>query len=233
MPLVVRWTAGNAALVRRVLAAAIGIKAAARTSITIPGLRLEIVTPKSGRAGGPADRLEVIAVDVHTDPTSSAGPGEAGGARFLALGWATVDLGRVAAGWPGIRWTAVPRDSVLGARALLGDPAPTGAGTATSGPDVVLALLEPDTEGRLAAALAGHGEGPAALYVGLPAPAIPGTLARLARLHVRVSAGTGPFGPGMAIAGTPASSPTLVIVPLQARDPAGGPARGGRGTIGP
>ena len=73
-------------------------------------------------------------------------------------------------------------------------------------------LLEPDTEGRRAASLARHGEGPAALYVQVPADAIAAIAARVARFGVRLLAGTGPFGLAWAIAGPGSSSPTVIVV---------------------
>lgn len=77
----------------------------------------------------------------------------------LAMGWATVELDRAALELatllaPGARFEAVPDCAILGARcraARAGDPAAAGA------PLVI--LLEPSTEGRLAATLARHGEG--------------------------------------------------------------------------
>jgi GNAT superfamily N-acetyltransferase len=82
-------------------------------------------------------------------------------ASIVAIGWATVELDRAerelgsALGAGG--WQAAERDAVLGARARLGPP------LATDGPRVV--LLEPDTEGRLAAFLARFGEGVGAVFV--------------------------------------------------------------------
>jgi GNAT superfamily N-acetyltransferase len=85
------------------------------------------------------------------------------GTRIVAVGWATVDTERVLttgmadlgiAASPSARFRPAPDDVTLGAfarRADLGDG--------------VLLLLEPRTEGRLAAGLARHGEGPLALYV--------------------------------------------------------------------
>lgn len=78
-------------------------------------------------------------------------------ARLVALGWATVDADHPAAGW---RAASTPpagagrsADEVLGARAAAVE-SPAG-----------LVLLEPSTEGRVAASLARHGEGPAAIYL--------------------------------------------------------------------
>jgi hypothetical protein len=240
-PLLVRWIAGDATRVRVALAAALGIEVPAGRSIAIPGLRLEISEGGPGPGSRAADRLEVVGADPWSKTVPTADDPTAAGARFLALGWATVDLDRVAAAWAGVRWAAAPRDSLVGARALLGGPDTTGrdatgAGIVPQGLTVTTLLLEPDTEGRLAAALARHGEGPAVLYIGLRAVALARARTRLARLRVPVSAGPGPFGPGIAIAGTPAWSPTLIILPARGpdgTDGTGGPTRGGPTRGGP
>ncbi len=83
---------------------------------------------------------------------------------LAGLGWATVDHERamdeldVALGaTSSTRWTALDRDGLLGASAWLREPS-------VGRPAIV--LLEPDTEGRLAASLARFGEGVAAVYLG-------------------------------------------------------------------
>ena len=221
--LTIRWIGIDAAHDRAALAAVLGVDIPDEGSIEIPGLRLEIDAPGPGRARG---RLQVKGTDPRastmliavpdaeeppTDPTGSA-PSTA---RFLALGWATVDLERAAATWPGVRWQAAPRDSLVGARALVGrggSPAAAATTDAVAADAVTIVLLEPDKEGRLAASLARHGEGPAALYVLVPPNAIAAIAARVARLGVRFIAGPGPFGPAWAIAGSDASSPTVIVV---------------------
>jgi hypothetical protein len=86
------------------------------------------------------------------------------GSTISSIGWATVELdraerelrgalGRTAGAEP---WVRAGRDDGLGAAARLGPPL-------DGGPRLV--LLEADTEGRLAATLARHGEGVAAVYV--------------------------------------------------------------------
>lgn len=226
-PLVVRWVAGDATRVSLTLAAALGIEVRPGRPIAIPGLLLEITGHEHGSAGGRGNRLEVVVGDPPFDaaPLDEIGEAERSGPRFLALGWATVDLDRAAAEWTGRAWLAAPPDTFLGARTLVGALDPTGSYADTTGtsadttlPDgraaPAIVLLEPDTEGRLAAALARHGEGPAAMYIALSSGAFRTAMARLAVLGVRVSSGRGPFGAGIAVAGAPASSPTLVLVPL-------------------
>jgi hypothetical protein len=84
-----------------------------------------------------------------------AGLGDATAApRLVGIGWATVDIERTVAGLPGFDVRVAAEDELLGARAW----------RTSSGP-VALVLLEPNTEGRLAAALARRGEGITVLYV--------------------------------------------------------------------
>ena len=82
--------------------------------------------------------------------------------QLEAVGWATVDaerardeLAMVAGG--DATWHSVERESLLGASAWRCQPPPEDG--------VALLLLEPDTEGRLAAFLARFGEGVAAVYL--------------------------------------------------------------------
>jgi hypothetical protein len=212
--LVVRWIASDAPRVRATLAAALEIVVPAGHPVVIRGLRLEIVEDVPLHGGRAADRLEVDAADLRPGAVSTSEVHASVAARIVGLGWATVDADRVAAAWAGAHWAAAARDSLVGARALLGSAAAPGSASAEPGATVAIVLLEPDTEGRLAAALARHGEGPTALYIELPEAAAAGARTRVARLGVRVSAGPGPFGPGIAIAGSPAWGPTLVIVPV-------------------
>ena len=76
----------------------------------------------------------------------------------MAIGWATVDAERAAAEQSGIEFLPTEPEEAMGARAWLGR---TGA--------VDIVLLEPSTEGRLAAALARRGEGLAVLYLAVDA----------------------------------------------------------------
>jgi hypothetical protein len=83
------------------------------------------------------------------------------GARIRAIGWATVDLARAERELGealGVRLEAKShaRERRLGARTWLARP---------FGDSPALLLMEPDTEGRLAAVLARHGEGVAMVVV--------------------------------------------------------------------
>jgi len=86
----------------------------------------------------------------------------------VGIGWATVDLDRAAGELSGVAaFEGVARDSTLGAVARR-TPLAAGARGACPGDRSrpVLVLLEPDTEGLLAAALARFGEGVRAIYLG-------------------------------------------------------------------
>jgi ribosomal protein S18 acetylase RimI-like enzyme len=82
------------------------------------------------------------------------------GVPIVAVGWATVDRERAALEWLSLPFVPAPDEEVLGAFAW---SAALDDGTA-------LLLLEPSTEGRLAAALARRGEGPVAIWVAGPPP---------------------------------------------------------------
>ena len=126
-----------------------------RVALGALDLRLAPSTADSPGGHGPlgaADRLADLDLHDSTSPAreeSWAG----GGPHAVAVGWATVDAQRAAAELGAtVRGTAP--DAALGAVAHLSPlPAPN------------LVVLEPSTEGRLAAALARHGEGPVAVYV--------------------------------------------------------------------
>jgi hypothetical protein len=122
--------------------------------------------------------------------------------RILAIIWATVDRDRLLAesGWT--RTEDLPDDSILGASVALVRPPSADA----------IAVVEPVTEGRLAATLARHGEGPAGEYVEAPIPldAI-GPAATAAGLLVGRPAG-GPFGRSVIVVSGPVTGPHLILV---------------------
>jgi hypothetical protein len=89
--------------------------------------------------------------------------------RVIGRGWATVELDRAAdelAGLlqPSTSFEAAPRSVLLGARCLRGRARLDGDATSDW-----IVLLEPDSEGRLAAFLARSGEGWAATWSSPPA----------------------------------------------------------------
>lgn len=172
-------------------------------------------------ASGPGGRERltgVAAVDggrpgaAGTDHGTARQRGEPG-ARLLGVAWATVELER------GVREltarfglaTGAFRSSVedgwLGAAAKV-----ARLGTAS------LVLLEPVTEGRVAAALARFGEGPVAVYVGLPGPA-------------EGAVRPGPLGAGSLLPGSPAWGPFAIVLALAAARPIR-PGTAAAGTIG-
>jgi hypothetical protein len=113
-------------------------------------------------------------------------PDEAAGS--LAVGWATVELERAARELshllePGSSFSAAPPSVVLGARCRVG-PAATDAG-------LRIVILEPDSEGRLAATLARSGEGWAVTWTVALASASQAVSAGPVRLS---AARPGPFG---------------------------------------
>ena len=130
-------------------------------------------------------------------------PDDAVGA--VAVGWATVELDRAARELSdligsGDVFRDAPPSVALGARCRVGSGAAEGG--------VRIVLLEPDTEGRLSAALARHGEGWVATWVAAPtAPtASPSTDAQLS------GARPGPFGTERLVLGAPLTGPYRLIV---------------------
>jgi hypothetical protein len=131
------------------------------------------------------------------------------GATIVAIGWATVEIERAereleAAIGDGGSWADAPRDALLGARAATYRP------TAVDRPLVV--VLEADTEGRLAASLARHGEGVAATYV----TALLGTV--LGAGAFGIPAG-GPLGRGRRLARGGIGEPSIIVLDTQPSRP--------------
>jgi hypothetical protein len=134
--------------------------------------------------------------------------------RRAVGGWATVDLDRaadevsaaLAALGSAIPETAPP-DELLGARARL----------LRFADDKDMLLLEPSTEGLLAASLARFGEGSVALYlfVGPDGPAA----ARAAGFSLSAP-GSGPLGPERRVVVGPRWGPHLLLVDAPAAPPA-------------
>ena len=108
--------------------------------------------------GGPAGLADLQQLAVAVAPQLAGHP-------IVALGWGTIDIDavrrRIEADAGFGAFEAAPRDAHLGARAVVHRP-----GESSGEPMEV--LLEPDTEGRLAASLARHGEGFAAIWFGPP-----------------------------------------------------------------
>jgi hypothetical protein len=121
------------------------------------------------------ERLEAAAFAVERE-TPADGP-------LVGIGWATVDVERglielaAALEISPEAFHGAPSSVALGARCLV-------AGGALGG--VAVVVLEPSTEGRLAARLARHDEGPAVIWHGAPGMSGPGEPA---------TPTPGPFGP--------------------------------------
>ena len=117
----------------------------------------------------------------------------------IALGWATVDLDRMERSFAelypgsGVATTELGVDELLGAYCRLLRPGIVGV--------PALVLLEPSTEGRLAASLARHGEGPMAIWLEGPT----GTVRRSI-------AAAGPFGTEVLLLDGPIHGPHRLVV---------------------
>lgn len=127
-------------------------------------------------------------------------------ARPLARIWATVELERTLADLgadPALAAGALD-DPLLGARVVVVD--------ATDGGPAI-ALAEPSTEGRLALALARHGEGPAGRYVAV-ALGLAAVAARAGLAGITISRPVvGPFGPSVLVGdGAARTGRSLILV---------------------
>jgi hypothetical protein len=154
-----------------------------------------------GRGGSEHwDRLVAAGADILVSASLEGSALE--GATLVAIGWATVEIERaereleVAIG-DGGSWAEAPRDALLGARAAVYRSIATGR------PLVV--ALEPDTEGRLAASLARHGEGVAATYVTVRPGAV------LAAGAFGIPAGS-PLGRGRRLARGGIGEPSIIVL---------------------
>ena len=134
------------------------------------------------------------------------------GLRLAGIGWATVELERAAgelaaafrqAGMPEPRWSPGARDDLLGATTWVSRE-PWPAEGMDRPPAIV--LLEPDTEGRLAATLSRFDEGVAAAYLA-PEPGV--SLVEAARLG---RPGAGPLGSSRLVLARPAWGPNVVVL---------------------
>lgn len=130
-------------------------------------------------------------------------------ATAIAVGWATVDLERAVAdvapalGLVPEAFVPAASTSALGARCLVRADG-LGAGLA-------LALLEPETEGRLAATLARHDEGPAVVWFAVTDPEVVGETLGASGVPLG-DAAPGPFGPERILGGAFTAVPHRLIV---------------------
>jgi hypothetical protein len=107
----------------------------------------------------------------------------------LGVGWATVELERAEREFGGGFGDAA-KDEILGATCRI---------------RANLVLLEPKTEGPLAATLARHGEGPVAVW--FEGDGSPGVIHELRSIQA-----AGPFGPERLVAGSPRFGPHVFLV---------------------
>lgn len=129
----------------------------------------------------------------------------------IVVGWATVELDRaeveVAAVYSALNLVSsesVPDDRLLGA----------GSRLLRFSPPAEVLLLEPSTEGRLAAALARHGEGPLVVYLIVEA----GAPERARRAGFTLSSQVrGPLGPERLVVVGPKDGPFAILAGLDER----------------
>jgi hypothetical protein len=191
----VRWSTDDPAAVASRLRG-FGLTVGPDGSVAFPGGTIRVVL-----GPGPHDRLELVetAEAVAALPPPTAHPN--GVLDLLVVGLATVDreraLGHVIA--DGI--LTIPRDPHLGATASRDRARPD------------LLVLEPDTEGRLAATLARHGEGPAAIYLRVGTGGLDAVAAHVRRRGGVVSTiRPGPLGRSVILLGGPPAGPHLLVV---------------------
>jgi hypothetical protein len=128
-----------------------------------------------------------------------------GAAGALAVGWATIELDRAASELShlleaGSGFRDAPASVILGARCRVGP--------AASDPDLRIVILEPATEGRLAATLARSGEGWAATWAEDQGRAAQGST----RTPALSAARPGPFGDERLELDGPLAGPHRLIV---------------------
>lgn len=124
---------------------------------------------------------------------------------LVGFGLSTVDIDRAierASFEDGSRWEPAARDELLGARAVIRLGSERGN-------HLHVVLLEPDTEGRLAASLARFGEGLAAIYLASPATSTMRPPATDARYGRRAN---GPLGPARLLLGGAPWGPHVVVL---------------------
>jgi hypothetical protein len=179
-----------------------------RPTLDLGAAVLEVVALSPGDPGD--DRLRF---GLGPAPDDGAPPGTGPAAlRCVGLGLATVDTERFAS-QHGLQIAGAVPDLVLGART---------SAVADGFAPVRLLILEPRTEGRVAASLARWGEGPAALYL-TPAADLVAARDRVVTAGGRATpTAVGPFGRSFAVAGGHPWGPHLVIVGSDALTPLGG-----------
>ena len=153
-------------------------------------------------ADGAAERIRAFATEAVTAARVPDGAG-----RLVAVGWATVETERAigqladALGIAATSFRAAPPSAALGASCLVLDMPLPG--------DVALAVLEPATEGRIAAGLARWDEGPLVAWYAVAEPGSGGGTPA----SVAVASGPlGPFGPERLVGRDPLTGPHRLLV---------------------
>lgn len=190
-------------------------------------VRLVPQTSGQGRERLFDPRWECPTGEAHTRPGHANGVSD-----IVALGWATVDADRATATTPldpADAFAPLPDDHHLGARVR---------GSVARQPATF--LLEPSTEGRLAATLARLGEGPAALYLvagsgelGAVVSAMSAHISAMGAAGGRPDVRLGPLGPAVLLPGAPAWGPHLLVVARWPATPEMTPSDRAPGTISP
>jgi hypothetical protein len=124
----------------------------------------------------------------------------AGDGQPVAVGWATVDLDRAAAELAQHLGLATDVFVPAGDSVALGARCRVAAGVLPGG--LSLAVLDPITEGRLAATLARRGEGPVVVW----------STSESGGMMSRTRARPGPFGPERLRPGGPAAGPHRFLI---------------------
>lgn len=157
-----------------------------------------------GTIATPREQVEAALLAAADGP-----PVRVSGARPIAVGWATVELDRaavdLATGFgllPGAFGPA-PRSASLGCACRVAYGILSGGAS--------LGLLEPDTEGRLAAWLARLDEGPAVAWLEVEEPAVAIEALRAAGFATSAER-AGPFGPEFLIGDGAVRGPLGLLV---------------------
>ena len=198
----VRWLSPAPAVTAARLSAALGLPLAAERDgleLVLANAVIEVVADAVGPAGGRGyERLSIPGVLTPAADLGSGTERTAATLSLVAIGIATVDAERLA-GEHGLEPTQLAPDLALGAACW----------QARAG-EIAAVILEPNTEGRIAASLARFGEGPVVLYL---------AGGRGGSWSGHRATARGPFGRGYDIAGWPAWGPHVAICEFVAPPP--------------
>lgn len=131
------------------------------------------------------------------------------GARPIAIGWATVELDRAATELAGALGLGLAVFEPAARSPTLGCACRVALDALGKGRSIV--LIEPDTEGRLAATLARHGEGPSVAWLETHDPDAAAAALRIAGVAVSTER-DGPLGPERLLVVGPIHGPHRLLV---------------------